>query len=89
MKESVTVREMWPGGPLRQFSLTPVPNWIPYATGGYVGPYVCRRCRLASPKGLYDPEWLCSACKSQFTPKTTPKRHSPMQSDLVMAGCAA
>jgi|SRR5215469_17249769 len=42
---SVEIRKMHTGA-LRQWSATrPASNWLPYDGGGYVGSYVCRRCR--------------------------------------------
>jgi hypothetical protein len=66
---TVTVRRMWPGGPLRQWSDKRQPragNWIAHAAGGYVGAYLCGGCQ-APCNGVYFVQrvkkWLCGACK--------------------------
>jgi hypothetical protein len=74
------VRQMWEGGPLRQFSET-AKGWIPYSTGGYVGSYVCRAC-FSDCKGVYEPEWRCAACNAKFRPKTGKKGHPTTPLDL-------
>jgi len=61
--------EMWPGGPLRQFSDRRLINgWVAYSSplrAGYAGPYVCGRC-LMPASGIYRSEspetWLCGRC---------------------------
>lgn len=77
----MAIREMWPGGPFRQYSDTPINGWIPYALGGYVNMYVCRLCQNPAPKGVYGPEWLCGPCKAQSTSKTTVNLPSTEQLD--------
>lgn len=56
---------MWDGGPLRQWAEEkPSASWIPYARGGYVGPYVCEECQKAVG-GVYRTAsgWVCTACR--------------------------
>lgn len=58
-------RRMWDGGPLRQWETEKVSaSWIPYARGGYVGPYVCERCQKPVV-GVYRTAsgWVCSVCR--------------------------
>lgn len=61
---AVIIRESWPGGPLRQWSERPNGGWIPCATGGHNGQYVCYVCK-EPVMGLYmvENKWLCSNCK--------------------------
>jgi HNH endonuclease len=58
------IKQMWNQGPLRRWSSTPVAGWIPYATGGYVGSYVCACCKR-NVSGVYEPTWNCAACGSK------------------------
>ena len=64
----VTIRRMWPGGPLRQWSGTrpATGKWISFAAGGYAGSYVCDECQR-SVDGVYRvvgaQKWLCGACR--------------------------
>lgn len=64
---SVTLRQMWSGGPLRRWSdqkttLTP----LGYGQGGFVGSYVCQGCSEPCD-GVYrareEQRWLCGGCK--------------------------
>lgn len=61
-----SVRQMWPDGPFRNFSSTPIPgkNWMSLANGGYAGAYVCAQCRK-NQTGVYQtPDgWFCSKCR--------------------------
>jgi hypothetical protein len=68
-------RQMWEGGPLRQFSDTQRGgHYIAYSSAiltGYAGSYVCDRCRRPSV-GVYlshpsetENEWLCGGCKKR------------------------
>ena len=69
---------MWEGGPLREWSgadKRPSSHFIPYNRGGYVGSYVCERCRMTCD-GVYEArnahattEWLCGGCKEGVTTK--------------------
>jgi hypothetical protein len=67
-RSAASIRAMWEGGPLRQWSsskttLTPTG----YAEGGFAGSYVCGQC-LATSSGVYrvreEQKWLCAPCKS-------------------------
>jgi hypothetical protein len=73
-KPDVRIKAMWDCGPLRRWStskttLTP----MGYAKGGFVGAYVCWRCRTPCD-GLYlvregpgeELKWLCGPCKSRI-----------------------
>lgn len=66
-KQTQGVIRMWSGGPFRHWSaikssLAP----MGYATGGFVGSYVCGQCKR-SCEGVYlvreEQEWLCGVCK--------------------------
>lgn len=57
------INRMWEGGPLRLWSSEPKSAWVPYATGGYVGPYVCTECSK-EVSGVYEPRYVCSACRN-------------------------
>lgn len=62
------IRRMWKGGPLRRWAEErPLSSWIPYATGGYAGPYVCEICRQ-DVVGVYrcsSEDWRCAKCRVQ------------------------
>jgi hypothetical protein len=56
------IKQMWPGGPLRQYSnQRPASNWIPYDGVGYVGSYVCNSCGKVT-SGVYQTleGWMCA-----------------------------
>lgn len=57
------IRQMWPEGPLRQFSETPFRTWGKTANG-YAAQYVCADCGKAVV-GVYkvDSRYVCSGCK--------------------------
>ena len=60
------IRRMWEGGPLREWSAERAKTgMISYATGGYVGCYVCDKCQQPAA-GLYRDKnsnhWHCKAC---------------------------
>lgn len=66
--ERVTIKRMWPGGPLRQFSDQRFRGSIP-VVGGYAGAYVCDVYEHVTPlEGedggirLHDGRWLCAPC---------------------------
>lgn len=66
-----TVKRMWDGGPLREWSETrPSPHWIPYGKGGYVNSYYCEHCQRPVP-GVYQVQsrWICGTCKAEQKPK--------------------
>jgi hypothetical protein len=59
-------RRMWEDGPSRLWSRTR--GKIPYATGGFVGSYLCQGCNQQAD-GVYRSEgsrgrrkWLCAGC---------------------------
>jgi hypothetical protein len=63
------IRQMWAGGPSRIWSST-CGNMAPmgYATGGFVGSYICQGCNQQAD-GVYRSEdstggkkWLCGSC---------------------------
>jgi hypothetical protein len=66
--EAPEVKIMWPNGPSRAWS--PVSRSgarTPYATGGFVGAYVCQGCQATG--GVYEAKlpsgkagWFCSEC---------------------------
>lgn len=66
MQTQVVIR-MWSGGPFRHWSATKS-SLAPmgYATGGFVGSYVCGLCKR-SCEGVYlvreEHSWLCGGCK--------------------------
>lgn len=59
----VEIRRMWPGGPLRKWSVNREAGVrIPYASGGFVGGYVCD-VNQHDVNGVYrmsDGSWLCA-----------------------------
>lgn len=61
------VKQMWNGGPLRQFApdTRPASNWIPLDTGGYAGSHVCAACKKVT-SGVYETEngWQCGTCRA-------------------------
>jgi hypothetical protein len=62
--EQTSVIPMWPGGPSRHWLMTKYAGWFPYATGGYVGSYVCTSCHK-SVAGVYSPSWICGTCRKR------------------------
>lgn len=72
---AIEIKHMWSGGPLRQWSMKKPSNgkWTGLAGGGFVGNYVCERCKRPVD-GVYhvrEPRrWLCGPCKEAL--KTTP-----------------
>lgn len=72
---TVTVRRMWEGGPLRQWSdKSHGSGWNYYENSqmkGYAGSYVCGKC--SNPVvGVYRVDagdWICAACKSGKMPQ--------------------
>ena len=67
------IRRMWKGGPLRGWTDKATPNTpLRYqhgATVGYVGSYVCDRCK-AGTVGVYRVavplRWLCAGCRERL-----------------------
>lgn len=80
------VKQMWNGGPLRRWSATPVNGWIPYATGGYAGTYVCSVCQKAVG-GVYEPDWACRACRGEAAKNpiqlVESSEHEPSKKELA------
>src|SRR5205085_2007239 len=85
LPDNVTTRRSWRGGPLRLSSRLKT-NFTPlgYFQGGFVGSYVCGRCR-SSCDGVYrvreEQEWLCGGCRRAFKAATpgAVKHQSPLQ----------
>jgi hypothetical protein len=75
-KDSIEIRRMWEGGPLRQISATARGRWTIDDKGEFRGPYVCDEC-LKPVSGIYEPKrgvgdgrkWLCAECRTKLTPK--------------------
>jgi hypothetical protein len=69
-KESV--RRMWEGGPLRQFSSKQAKShYVGYSTPfltGYAGSYICDLCQVPC-SGVYRvlplEKWICGGCKER------------------------
>jgi hypothetical protein len=63
-----TATQLWKDGPRRMFSSQAFMGGRPYATAGlrgYVGAFVCDRCRQQTYKvlGCFDcAEWVCVDC---------------------------
>lgn len=73
----VEVKRMWPGGPLRQFAKEKQGGWVSYEAGGlkgFAGMYICDKCALPAPMGIYGPLvsetgekiWLCGPCQDEL-----------------------
>jgi DNA-directed RNA polymerase subunit RPC12/RpoP len=76
----ILVKEMWPNGPLREFSEThPKGRWLAYATGGFVGQYICSKCARRASKGLVGPRYQCGPCYARFLSKMTGREKAPLQ----------
>jgi hypothetical protein len=75
--EGITVRESWPGGPLREFAkVRPHGHWglsFDETEWPWAGTYVCGQC-MDTTEGVYAVAvkgtartpgigWLCAACK--------------------------
>lgn len=75
----MTIKRIWEGGPLRQWSeKRQASSWLKHREG-YVGMYVCDHCHELAPGGVYSVRqmsghkgviaWLCAPCRFSQTPK--------------------
>jgi hypothetical protein len=91
----IEIQRMWPGGPLRHFSIEkrqPAGHYIAYSSPiltGWAGAYVCDLCRESSD-GLYfargEQKWLCGAGKTQCRPSASPS-HSQNSTCIKLDRC--
>jgi hypothetical protein len=70
--EGIEVRQMWEGGPMREFAeKRPHEHWgMPYESPvmkGYAGSYVCAKCKEVTV-GVYRDKksggWTCAGCRT-------------------------
>jgi hypothetical protein len=78
---TIELKRMWIGGPLREWSPVQVRSFISLGNGGFGGRYVCDDC-LKPVTGVYRVtgaqnggyKWQCAGCKEAARLSAKPKR---------------